>query len=89
MLKVVRGERPERPPGASSMSDELWELVGKSWSHQPGERLKTIQLVDMMQELASVRILRFEAVVFLLTSEMTETWIPDSRISQHHSSIVI
>jgi len=38
--KVINGERPERPQGAGRawFTDDLWEVLGQCWSHQPGDR---------------------------------------------------
>ena len=40
MLKVIEGERPERPGGVEGawFSDNLWRILGLCWSMQPKGR---------------------------------------------------
>ncbi|KIM92438.1 hypothetical protein PILCRDRAFT_762509 [Piloderma croceum F 1598] len=42
ILKVIQGERPQRPTPEMSrpMSDELWDLVNLCWKHNPDGRPK-------------------------------------------------
>ena len=44
--KVIEGERPGRPQGAEGpwFTDDLWETLGRCWSHQPKNR-PTIEAV--------------------------------------------
>ncbi|KAF5345021.1 hypothetical protein D9758_010427 [Tetrapyrgos nigripes] len=46
MLRVLKGERPSRPTGAFKMSDGLWEIVGRCWSHNHEERSEADKLVE-------------------------------------------
>ncbi|KAF8150405.1 kinase-like domain-containing protein [Mycena galopus ATCC 62051] len=38
LLKVIKGERPERPSGPHEMSDVLWQHVTTYWSDKPSTR---------------------------------------------------
>ena len=38
VLKVMRGERPERPRGAW-FTDNIWRALQLCWSHRPGDRI--------------------------------------------------
>ncbi|KZV98552.1 kinase-like protein, partial [Exidia glandulosa HHB12029] len=37
LLRVCRGERPDRPPHPHLM-DEIWDLCRRCWKHIPGDR---------------------------------------------------
>ncbi|TCD70731.1 hypothetical protein EIP91_002107 [Steccherinum ochraceum] len=52
--RVGRGERPPRPctPFGAPMGDALWELVEKSWAHQPKTRLTAAQVAQGMETIA-------------------------------------
>ncbi|KAJ6542665.1 hypothetical protein B0H19DRAFT_854394, partial [Mycena capillaripes] len=44
LMKVINGERPERPSGPPAMSNLLWRLVTQCWAQTPTARPST-QLV--------------------------------------------
>ena len=48
MLKILRGDRPERPPGAQGVwfTDGIWGMLELCWKPQPGDRpnLNTVLL---------------------------------------------
>ncbi|KAJ6476265.1 kinase-like domain-containing protein [Mycena sanguinolenta] len=48
LLKVLNGERPERPPGPPAMSDTLWQLVTEFWAENPTTRPSTQYVVQAM-----------------------------------------
>ena len=54
LLKVIEGEHPGRPQGPEGVwfTDELWEMLGLCWSHQPKNRT-TIGVVLEHLERAS------------------------------------
>jgi hypothetical protein len=39
-IKILRGERPERPQGAAGrwFTDEIWDLLELCWKHEPSDR---------------------------------------------------
>jgi len=40
ILKVLRGERPERPQGVEGnwFTDDVWKILGSCWQPNPGDR---------------------------------------------------
>ncbi|KAF7373429.1 Non-specific serine/threonine protein kinase [Mycena sanguinolenta] len=48
LMKVIEGERPERPPGPPAMSDELWQHVTVYWSNDPSARPTSQIIVQNM-----------------------------------------
>ncbi|KAF7373346.1 Kinase-like protein [Mycena sanguinolenta] len=48
LLKVINGERPERPPGPPAMSDTLWQHVTEFWAENPTTRPSTQSVVQAM-----------------------------------------
>lgn len=55
MCKVLKGERPDRPP--AGLSDELWGLLVSSWrverESRPSKRPPTSTILDQLKEAAS------------------------------------
>jgi protein-serine/threonine kinase len=47
-MKVINGERPERPSGSSAMSDTLWQNVSAYWAQTPTSRPATQTVVQNM-----------------------------------------
>jgi serine/threonine protein kinase len=41
VLKIVEGERPERPQGEEGrlFTDDIWDTLGLCWKHQPHDRI--------------------------------------------------
>ncbi|KAF9789185.1 kinase-like domain-containing protein [Thelephora terrestris] len=48
--KVQAGEMPERPP--DGINDQVWELLEKCWSRDPGKRPPTLELYNILSNLA-------------------------------------
>ncbi|KAF7373350.1 Kinase-like protein [Mycena sanguinolenta] len=48
LLKVLNGERPERPPGPPSMSDTLWQHVTEFWAENATTRPSTQSVAQAM-----------------------------------------
>ncbi|KAJ7260897.1 kinase-like domain-containing protein [Mycena haematopus] len=48
LLKVLNGERPERPPGPPAMSDTLWKHVTEFWTQSYAARPSTRSVVRSM-----------------------------------------
>jgi hypothetical protein len=48
MMKVIKGQRPERPSGLPAMSDILWQHVTEFWSDTPSSRPTTQIVVQNM-----------------------------------------
>ncbi|KAF7347164.1 PINc domain-containing protein [Mycena venus] len=48
MMKVINGERPERPSGSPAMSDILWQHVSAYWAQEPVTRPPTQIVVKNM-----------------------------------------
>ncbi|KAJ7788554.1 kinase-like domain-containing protein [Mycena olivaceomarginata] len=48
MMKVIKGQRPERPSGPPAMSDILWQHVTEFWSNTPSARPTTQIVVQNM-----------------------------------------
>ncbi|KAF7326855.1 Kinase-like protein [Mycena venus] len=48
LMKVLNGERPERPPGPPVMSDMLWHHVTEFWAQSPPARPLTQAVVQNM-----------------------------------------
>lgn len=51
LLKVMNGERPERPSGNNAMSDTLWEVVERCWHQNFADRLSTTELIEAIDEV--------------------------------------
>ncbi|KAJ7213590.1 kinase-like domain-containing protein [Mycena pura] len=49
MLKVIEGERPERPTGQPAMSTALWNLVNMCWDHNSANRPSAADVVRYME----------------------------------------
>ncbi|KAJ7353604.1 kinase-like domain-containing protein [Mycena albidolilacea] len=49
LMKVLNGERPERPSGPRTMSDTLWRHVSEFWAENPTARPPTWSVVEKMQ----------------------------------------
>ena len=53
MYKVLKGERPDRPPD-DGLSDQLWELLAATWlveqASQPSKRPSTSIIRDRLTE---------------------------------------
>jgi serine/threonine protein kinase len=49
-VKVLRGDRPERPqgPGGRWFTNEIWELLERCWKHQPGDRPSVNQAFECL-----------------------------------------
>src|ERR1700761_7940030 len=50
-MKVLKGERPERPFDPRTMSDVLWRHVSKFWADHPTVRPSTQSAVQTMANL--------------------------------------
>ncbi|KAJ7443481.1 kinase-like domain-containing protein [Mycena galericulata] len=50
MLKVIHGQRADRPTGNHAMSDMLWEYVTSYWAENPATRPSTLVVVQHMAE---------------------------------------
>ncbi|KAF7333645.1 Kinase-like protein [Mycena sanguinolenta] len=48
LLKVLKAERAERPPGPPAMSDTLWQHVTEFWAQRPISRPSTQSVVQKM-----------------------------------------
>ncbi|KAK7029790.1 Non-specific serine/threonine protein kinase [Favolaschia claudopus] len=48
LMKVIKGDRPPRPPGPPAMSDVLWQLVTTFWKDHPSDRPSTAAVVQSM-----------------------------------------
>ncbi|KAJ7875387.1 kinase-like domain-containing protein [Mycena olivaceomarginata] len=48
LLKVLKGERPERPSDPRTMSDALWQHVTEFWAQSPDARPPTRSVVQKM-----------------------------------------
>lgn len=53
MRMADEGKRPARMDGSvlPNMSDQLWELVGRAWTHQPLERPTAQELYEELQKI--------------------------------------
>lgn len=49
--KVINGERPGRPSGANTMTNELWNLVNACWNHDRAARPKSGLVVDHLKHI--------------------------------------
>ena len=52
MLKVFRGERPERPAG-SWFPDDLWNILGRCWSPLPKDRPAIEGILDYFGRISA------------------------------------
>ncbi|KAF7347165.1 PINc domain-containing protein [Mycena venus] len=52
LIKVISGDRPERPSSSPAMSDILWQHVSAYWTHEPSARPVTQVVVQNMVWLA-------------------------------------
>lgn len=52
MRKVLEGERPGRPEGGEGVwfTDDLWEMLGLCWSHQPGDRPTIEDVLECLEQ---------------------------------------
>ncbi|KAJ6542592.1 kinase-like domain-containing protein [Mycena capillaripes] len=48
LLKVINGQRPQRPSSSPAMSDVLWQHVSAYWAEKPAARPKTRVVVQDM-----------------------------------------
>ncbi|KAF7370865.1 Kinase-like protein [Mycena sanguinolenta] len=48
LLKVINGERPERPPGPPAMLDTVWQHVTEFWAQDPSTRPSAQSVVQAM-----------------------------------------
>ncbi|KAF7336171.1 Kinase-like protein [Mycena venus] len=55
LLRVINGERPERPSGESDMSDTLWAHVNKFWAQDSALRPATDAVVRHMRIITKNR----------------------------------
>ncbi|KAF5387289.1 hypothetical protein D9757_005805 [Collybiopsis confluens] len=49
MLRVMAGERPERPAGPRAVPDRLWDVIQLCWRHNPRERPSMSRVIEMMK----------------------------------------
>ena len=70
ILKVLKGERPERPKGKEGalFTDELWEMLGLCWKQQPGERTSAKDVLRCLENTSSLPRLHFDAIGIVETS---------------------
>ncbi|KAJ7353601.1 kinase-like domain-containing protein [Mycena albidolilacea] len=54
LMKVLNGERPERPSDPRTMSDALWRRVSKFWADRPTGRPSTQSVVQTMANSVSL-----------------------------------
>lgn len=54
MLKIVGGDRPEKPKAARSLgfTDELWSMVERCWQESWDERPEAKEIVDYLESAA-------------------------------------
>ena len=50
--KVIGGDRPERPEGVEGnwFTDDVWEALGRCWSHQPANRPRIKDVLQGLEE---------------------------------------
>ena len=68
--KVLKGERPERPKGKEGalFTDELWEMLGLCWKHQPGERTSAKAVLRCLEKTSLLPRLHSDAIGIVETS---------------------
>ncbi|THU90607.1 kinase-like protein, partial [Dendrothele bispora CBS 962.96] len=54
MLRVVKGERPDRPTGQNGMTDEMWSMVDRCWRPSHKERPNATELVEHLGRVVQV-----------------------------------
>jgi hypothetical protein len=71
-LKVLNGDRPERPAaelcGGETLPDNLWKLIQQCWAQEPSDRLSIHDVViffrSMSPPILGMHITRREAVKY-------------------------
>lgn len=53
MLRVLKGERPERPQG-HAIPDDIWVLIGCCWLERPSDRPTADEAVQALEEITEV-----------------------------------
>ncbi|KAJ3566750.1 hypothetical protein NP233_g6801 [Leucocoprinus birnbaumii] len=51
IMKILKGGRPENPNPRSALTTALWELLGKCWTPEPGDRISMSQAVGLFQAI--------------------------------------
>ena len=56
VVKVLKGDRPERPQGSGGMyfTDDLWRIVERCWKHEPGSRPSIEGVLQCLGEASRV-----------------------------------
>jgi len=54
-MRVIRGERPERPKGAKGtwFTDDVWKMVERCWSHQPECRPNVEAVLECLERVSA------------------------------------
>ena len=49
----MSGQRPPRPYAAEQLglSDALWKITESCWQHDPSDRLRASEVVDLLREM--------------------------------------
>jgi len=55
VVKVVGGERPERPQGPEGrwFTDDVWGILGRCWKPKPGDRPSIEDVLQRLEEASS------------------------------------
>ena len=58
-LKVVRGDRPERPKEVEGawFTDDVWELLERCWMAQPEDRPSIKDILECLEQIARTLVL--------------------------------
>ena len=64
IVKVLKGQRPERPKGKEGalFTDDLWEILGLCWKQQPGERTSAKAVLRCLEKTSSLPQVDFDAI---------------------------
>ena len=54
VLKILRGDRPERPEGAEGwwFTDDIWEVLRCCWMPQPGDRPSIKEILQCLERVS-------------------------------------
>ena len=53
-IKVVKGDRPERPQGVEGVrfEDGVWEVIERCWAVQPGNRSSAEEVLQCLEKVS-------------------------------------
>ena len=60
IFRVIRGERPSRPPidicHSRGLDDDMWGLINSCWTMKPAERLTASEIVNRLQSRSALSV---------------------------------